>query len=165
MYLIHSTDENNLINILEDGYLKPSSKTKNIRMYGQKKGSKYIYLRLNKKNDIGNLYFDFKFLLTCTFYLNIGWKGEITEETIKVRGQDLTEEKLKDLLKKFSVKTQKYYKDFVKKNQIPIMMSNEILIKKNISLQKYLNKIFIINKTDKLKNILNNKYHNVKILK
>lgn len=164
MYLIHTIDENNLVNILDDGYLKPSSKTKNVRMYGQKQGSKYIYLRLNKKNDIGNLYLDINFLLKCTFYLNIGWKGEVTNETIKVKGKELTEEKLKDLLKKFNTKTQKYYKDFMEKNEMPIMMSNEILVKKNISLHKYLKKIYVVNKTDKIKNILDNKYPNIKLI-
>ena len=161
MYLIHTIDENNLMNILEDGYLKSSSKTKNIRMYGRKEGSKYIYLRLNKKNDLGNLYIDFKLLLECTFYLNVGWKGEITEDTIKIKGKDLTVDKLKDLLKKFNTKTQKYYKDFMEKNQIPIMMSNEILVKKNISLCKHLKKVFVVNKTDKITNLLNSKYPDV----
>lgn len=49
MFLIHSSDVNYLFKILKDGYMKSSSETKNIRMFGQPHGSKYVYLRLGKK--------------------------------------------------------------------------------------------------------------------
>jgi hypothetical protein len=48
-----------------------------------------------------------------------------------------------------------------KKIGIPIIMSNEILVKNNINLKKYLKKIRIVNKSDKTKKILNNLYPEV----
>lgn len=48
MYLLHNTDETKIFEILSDGKLKSSFKTKNIRLYGKEEGSKYIYLRLNQ---------------------------------------------------------------------------------------------------------------------
>lgn len=161
MYLLHNTDESYIYKILSDGKLKSSSKTKNVRMYGNPSGSKYIYLRIEQKKDLGNLYLDSKLLLENVFYLQIGWHGEIIEE--KIDGRNMKEDELKILLEEFKRKVVNNYKK-QKKIGIPIMMSNEILVKNNINLKKYLKKIKIVNKSDKIKNILKNNYPNVLLL-
>jgi hypothetical protein len=45
MQLIHSTNNNNIYKILKNCKMISSSKTKNVRMYGIEKESKYIFLR------------------------------------------------------------------------------------------------------------------------
>ncbi len=82
MHLLHSIFSNDhldsLKTILSDGYLKSSSKTKNSKLYGDKKGSKFIFLRFGKKPKAGvHLVLDKKLLLEYAFYLHIGWSGEI----------------------------------------------------------------------------------------
>lgn len=164
MYLIHNIlGQNNLYNILTDGQLKPSSKTGNIKGYGLTGGSKYIYLRLDKKNDIGNLYFNSELLLNCVFYLNVGWHGEITTNTIKIDGKKLDKIQLNLLLTDFNKKVNNYYNNFGKKNKIPIMMSNEIMVKKNIPLKKFLVKIKNIEINEKTKELIKQNYENVKL--
>lgn len=163
MYLLHNTDESNIFKILSDGKLKSSSKTKNIRMYGHLQGSKYIYLRIEQKKDCGNLYLDSRLLLENVFYLQTGWHGEPIEE--KIDGRKLTEKELKILLTEFKKRVMNYHRVQTNKNiPIPIMMSNEILVKNNVNLKKYLKKINISNKTDKIKKILTNEYSNVTML-
>jgi len=44
MYLIHTAFEEDILLILKDGYLKSSYQTGNIRIFGHKSGSKYIYI-------------------------------------------------------------------------------------------------------------------------
>ena len=48
MYLLHNICEKSkfIKTILDDGYLRSSYKTKNVKMYGQEKGSQFIYLRI-----------------------------------------------------------------------------------------------------------------------
>jgi hypothetical protein len=120
--LLHSTDEKFLLKILQDGYLKSGSQTKNNQMFGQKQGSKYIYLSLGKSNDLyANIYLDPKLLLNCIFYLNIGWNGDPKYEHIN--GNQLNEIELNSILKKFNNKI----KNNMKKNEESfILMSNEI---------------------------------------
>lgn len=126
-----------MISILKDKYLKSSDKTNNVRLCDKK--SKYIYLRLCKRNDIyGNMYLDNKLLLDNIFYLQVGWNGDIT--TSKIDGIKLNEVELNDILKKFNYKINKANKhrnSTIEKT----LMSNEILVLKNISLKKYLTKI------------------------
>lgn len=140
MVLIHSTDPdpNNIISILKDKYLKSSDKTTNLRL-GSLHKSKYIFLRLGRRNDTcGNMHLDNKLLLNNIFYLNIGWHGDPT--TSKIDGRKLNEVELNDILNKFNYKINKANKQ----RNIEIqktLMSNEILVLKNISLKKYLTKI------------------------
>lgn len=145
MHLIHTTFEENILNILKDGYLRSSSQTKNVKMFGQEQGSKYIYLRLNKKNDYGNFILDEDLLLKNNFYLKTGWSGEAFTTQDKIyKGDTLSKLKLKILLKKFNTKINNYFK--LKKKEkfpIPILMSNEILLTKKIPLKKYLIQINI----------------------
>ena len=84
------------------------------------------------------MYLDTQLLLTCVFYLHIGYHGEINKKSIKVDGRKLSEDQLNSILKKFIIKIKKYNKTI----SLPIMMSNEILVRKNISLHKYLKKNF-----------------------
>jgi hypothetical protein len=85
MQLIHSTDNDNIYKILKNGKMRSSLKTKNVRMYGIEKGSKYIFLRLKTQNDIhDNLCFDINLLLYNVFYLHVGWSGEISKNDIKI---------------------------------------------------------------------------------
>ena len=128
------------------------------------RGSKYIYLRLDQKNDYGNLYLDSKLLLDNIFYLQNGWHGEPVTE--KIDGRKLTLIQLNKILSDFRKQVQKYYKTQIKNNiQLPIMMSNEILVKNNINLKKYLKKIHIVNKNQKIINITNEYYPEITFYK
>lgn len=163
MYLVHNTDELYLGKILLDGKLKSSSKTKNIRMYGHPSGSKYIFLRLSQKNDFGNLYLDSKLLLENVFYLHTGWHGEPVTEMID--GRKLTLRQLNKILIEFKKQVQKFYKNQIKNNiPIPLMMSNEILVKNNIDLKKYLIKINISKFNKNICENVEKNYPNTKIV-
>lgn len=153
MYLIHNiSNKKNIYKILKDGYLKPSSKTKNIQMSGY--NTKYIFLRLNKKNDEANIYLDYRLLLDTVFYLNIGWSGDVTNNSIKIDGTKLDEKQLKQILKIFNEKVNNY----IKLNETPILMTNEILVKRDISLKKYLRKIKNIDLDDKTIKLIDKNY-------
>ena len=164
MYLIHTTQENFMLKILKDGKLKSSSKTKNVQLYGQEQGSNYIYLRLGLKKDYANIYLDYKLLLDNVFYLHIGWQAEPASK--KIDGGKLTLLELDNLLNDFVNKVKKYYKKpFVDNDsKLPLMMSNEILIKNNINLNKYLKKIAIANYDKNIEKIIDEKYPNVKLM-
>lgn len=163
MYLLHNTDESYLSKILIDGKLKSSSKTKNIRMYGQPSGSKYIFLRLDQKNDYGNLYLDSKLLLENVFYLHYGWYGDPV--TKKIDGRKLTSNQLNKLLIDFREQVKKNYKINIKNNiPTPLMMSNEILVKNNIDLNKYLIKINMSKFDKNICEYVEKNYPNTKII-
>ncbi len=142
MYLIHTTDENYILKILKDGYLRSSKWTKNVRMYGWEEGSKYIYLRLDKRGDYGNLVLDDNLLLENNFYLNTGWNVEPKEKE-KIKGIDLTEKSLKRILEKFNKSVDNFIKERKKQLGYVLCMTNEILLTKKINLKKYLKKIKI----------------------
>jgi hypothetical protein len=167
MYLLHSViNENDIPNILENGYLRSSLETKNIKMTGDK-SSKYIYIRLNKEGDYANFYLDKNLLLENIFYLNIGWHSGPMGE--KIDGRKLTEEELDIILKNFRARVNRYSREFNKKltnkkiGNLPVLMTNEILVEKKIPLNKYLRKI---NKHECNKNdydFIKKKYKNVKL--
>lgn len=159
MYLIHTTDENKLYKILLDGKLLSSRKTKNVRLYGHKEGSKYIYLRLGKKKDYANIYLDPKLLLKNTFYLQIGWSGEPSTE--RIDGRKLSEKQLLELLDNFNKKINMYINKNKDNNGFIIQMSNEIIIEKSINLKKYLKKINISKYNKKISDIIDEKYENI----
>jgi len=159
MYLIHTTDEKSLYNILLDGKLRSSKETKNVRLFGYKEGSKYIYLRLGKKNDYANIYLDSKLLLENIFYLQLGWSGEPTTE--KIDGRKLTEEQLLELLKNFNNKVNAYINKNKNKLGYIIQMSNEIIVEKSIKLKNYLKMVNISKYNKKINDIINDKYNDV----
>ena len=146
MHLLHTTSEDFILKILKDGYLKSSRETKNVRMFGHEEGTKYIFLRLDKRNDYGTFILDNKLLLENNFYLKIGWSADDISDYELYNGDKLNATKLKKLIKKYNSKVNYYiYKN--KENTYPIMlqMSNEILCLKKISLQKYLLQINLSN--------------------
>ena len=76
MDLLHTTFGTEPIKILKSGKLLSSAKTKNIKLFGRKKGSPFIFLRLQRKRDKATFHLDYKLLLETKFYLHIGWRGE-----------------------------------------------------------------------------------------
>jgi hypothetical protein len=88
--------------ILEDGFLKSSSKTKNVQLYGLEKGSPYIFLTLpiGKNMIMNTLILDEKLLLEHTFYLHTGWSGEVDKDEKKYIGKELTHLELSKILNK-----------------------------------------------------------------
>lgn len=162
MYLIHSLDEGQLLDILKDKYLKSSKVTKNVRMFGHPRGSKYIYVRLGKKKDFATLYLDSELLLEQNFYLNIGWKVNPTSSVIK--GNNLNKTKLEDLLSDFNKRVNNYIHSFMRPKGLDVvMMSNEILLTKQVSLKKFLVKVAVAVENDKIIDYLKAEYPNVKI--
>jgi hypothetical protein len=165
MFLLHNVFEKYSIikKILEEGFLKSSIKTKKTGMLKNNKVSQFIYLRISQKGDnSADLFLDPKILLSCIFYLNIGWHGEIYEKTTKIDGRKLTEIQLNEVLNKFKLDIKKSIINNKKNNILsPLLTSNEILVRKNISLHKYLKKISINNKYTKY---INNNYPNIIIL-
>lgn len=168
MHLLHSIFSNDMLDslksILLDGYLKSSSKTKNSKLYGYKKGSKFVFLRFGKKPKAGiHLFLDKKLLLEYRFYLHIGWNGEISADDKKYNEIPLTETELDKLIGKHEKEIVK----FVKESPVMKFMSNEVLVCNNISLEKYLLKIQISNtllkNNNKILDFIKEKYPKVKI--
>lgn len=165
MHLIHTTFEKNILNILKDGYLRSSYQTKNVKMYGQHQGSRYIYLRLDKKNDYGNFILDENLLLENNFYLKIGWTGEAdTEKKNMYKSENYNKNSLKKIIQQFNQMVNNYLKNN-SQNQfpIPLMMSNEILVKKKINLKKYLIQINLSKCDTKIIDYVEKNYPNTKI--
>lgn len=161
MYLIHTNfGESEILKILQDGKLKSSSKTKNIKLTGIN-GSKYIYLRLGKHNDYGNFYFNSELLLKNKFYLQTGWK--YNPVSTKYDGTKLTKDKLKEILTKFNNNVNKYIKENKDNIGFMIQMSNEILLEKEVILKEYLKKINISKYDQDIVSYVNKNYPNVVI--
>ena len=175
IYLQHisfGNDDNRFINILKDGYLRPGSKTKQSGLYGSN-NAKWIYLRINtdinRFDKFAHFYFDNSLLLKTKFVLNISW---ITEDNLDkkdiIDGTKLTKEELNELLTKF--KKQAYDSFIQKKCKVPVNMSNEILVKNDINLHKYLvgiSKYLVKDKDKKTKELaafINENYKNVKMM-
>ena len=104
------------------------------------------------------LVLDEKLLLDHSFYLHIGWSGEVDKNEKKYIGKELSSLELSKILNKF--------KKDVHKNGL-YSNSNEILVKNNISLKKYLLEIRImkknINESPKLLEYIRTNYPNVKL--
>ena len=167
MYLLHSViGEDDIFKILKDGYLRSSFETKNAKMFDPK-GSKYIYIRLNKQGEYAHFNLDKNLLLENIFYLNTGWHGEPLGE--KIDGRKLNEKELDEILKNFRARVNKYYREYDKtwskemKGSLPVQMSNEILVEKKISLKKYLRKINKYNCSQDEYNYIVKKYKDVKL--
>ena len=163
--LAHSIFDNNpsktLYKILNDEFLKSSSKTKNSKLYGHKKGTPYIFLKIpiGVESPATTLILDEKLLLEHSFYLHTGWSGEVDKNEKKYIGKELSSSELSKILSKFE-------KD-AHKNGFMSTMSNEILVKNNISLKKYLLEIRIMKKlideSPKLLEYIKTHYPNVKL--
>jgi hypothetical protein len=164
--LAHSIFDNNqpkaLYKILSDGFLKSSSKTKNSKLFGYEKGSQYVFLKI----PIGvgvmatTLILDEKLLLEHSFYLHTNWSGKVDKSEKKYIGKELSLSELSKVLHKFE-------KDIEKNGGSNSLMSNEILVKNNISLKKYLLEIRILKKhiddMPELLEYIKSHYKNVKV--
>lgn len=133
MYLGHTVfgySITELYKILQSGYLRPGIKTGNVKLYGNKKHlSPYIYLAFYTY--IPHFTFDPKLLLDNNFYLVKGGWSRFPNKTKRILGSSLTE---KELDKKLILFTKGLHT-----NNSP--MNNEIILEKDISLVKYLQKI------------------------
>jgi hypothetical protein len=159
-----------LYKILTDGFLKSSSKTKNVKLYGSEKGTPYIFVLIEKIERLSGitLILDEKLLLEHNFYLHIEWKAGIVKNEKKYIGKELSSSELSKILNKFIKDTQKNIQR-LKKEHYPSfsVMTHEILVKNNISLKKYLLEIKIskedIDKNPKLLDYIKINYPNVKL--
>ncbi len=163
----NGSDNTLLLKILNDGYLKSGSKVKRVGLYGSNK-SKWIYLRINTGIDdldkSAHFYLDNSLLLKTKFVLNIGW---ITEDNLDkkdiIDGTKLTKKELNNKLKELKKNAINYAKE---NKFFPSIMSNEILVKNDIDLHKYLvsfNK-YVAKKDDNILNYLKDYYPNVKLI-
>lgn len=181
IYLQHfsyGADEDRFLKILKEGYLKPSFKT-NVRSLYQNEGSKWIYTRISTdivKSDeyFGHFYLDYSLLLNTTFVLHTGWDTEDKIESYQIiDGTKLKKSQLEKLLLQFKslcIENYKFNRLIAKINKRPMVNSkdykytNEILIKDDINLHKYLRKININEDEDKIKKYVKKHYKKVNIL-
>jgi hypothetical protein len=176
MYLQHYSFSGNEEQILKDGFLRPANKTKVSSLYNQqntKVFAKWIYtnidIEVDKIKSFVHFYINPEVLLKTKFVLNVGWKTEdyINKSDI-IDGTLLTKKQLNELLNNFKEICKLTYinDDIIGKNKLPSSYSNEILIKDDIDLHKYLVMFSNYNEdNDKvIKKILKNKYPNVKII-
>ena len=152
-----------LYKILQSGHLRPGIKTGNEKLYsGNKKHlSPYIYLAFYTYTP--HFTFDLKLLLDNNFYLVKRCWSRFPNKTKRIIGSSLTEKELdKKLIQ---------YTKGLHTNNSP--MNNEIILEKDISLVKYLQKITLtIKKKDiqkapktykKLQELIKRKYPNVHV--
>ena len=153
MYLHHISYGGDILQILKDGYLRPSSKTGVTGLYSNP--SKWIYTRIStdidKQDEDYTFLIDSDVLLHSKFILHTGWK---TEDNIRPRdiidGTTLTKAKLNKILNLFKEQCILLYNS--KKIEMNIRklttgtspihisshLSNEILIENDIDLHTYL---------------------------
>jgi hypothetical protein len=99
-------------------------------------------------------------LLEHNFYLHTNWSGKVDKSEKKYIGKELLSSELSKILNKFE-------KDIEKNGGSNSFMSNEILVKNNISLKKYLLEIRILKKhidtMPELLEYITTHYTNVKV--
>jgi hypothetical protein len=182
MFLQHISYGYNDEQILKDGFLRPANKTKISNLYasqdknGNQVFSNWIYTRLNTNLDKRDGYADFyispDILLKTKFVLHSNWKTEdnIVKSNI-IDGTLLTKKNLYELLNNFKEISRLNFLNRIilaKKEDKKIIKSssdtsNEILIKDDIDLHKYL--VMYSDRDDKVVNeIIKNKYPNVKLI-
>ena len=142
MYLGHTvfgSTITELYKILQSGYLRPGIKTRNVKMYGTKKDpSPYIYLAFYTHTPHFTL--DPKLLLDNNFYLVKGGWSRFPNKNKRIHGSTLTEKELDKKLIQFQ-------KGLGTENSPD---NNEIILEKDISLVKYLQKITLTIKKKKI---------------
>jgi hypothetical protein len=141
--LQHFSPIDNHYLIVKDGFLKSSSKTNNIALFG--KPSKWIYTRLdtdiNKYDHHYHFLLDENLLLHTKFILNTSWLSEDNKPNYIIDGTTLTKQKLHKILDKFKqiAKLTFEFNHLLKKTDLKMSQhSNEILIQDDIDLHKYL---------------------------
>lgn len=138
--------------ILQSGYLRSSLKTGNTALHGDEPID-WIFVRINtdssyKTEQNANYYINPICLLKTKFILHIGWVGDVEKNDIIIDGTKLTKNKLIKLLENFKqrAKLQVDLKCILnedkhhvyKRHRMWTLHSNEILIKNDIDLHKYL---------------------------
>ena len=139
--LQHFSPEENHESILKDGWIKPGYKTGKGSLYG--KESKWIYVRINTEINASDSSFHFlideNILLHTKFILHTGLYSEDYECNEIIDGTKLTKYKLKKMLNKFKeICKLNYEMQKLIGKHMQVHHSNEILIKEDIDLHKYL---------------------------
>lgn len=165
MLLGHQTSHNitDIYKIMQNGYLRPGTKTGVVRMYGQNL-SKYIYLMFfDITGGLPHLELDSNLLLENISWLNKSWNGEPSKNSIKVDGSKIDKKQLQEILKK--------YRNDIKSQNLPkTFLQHEILLEKDIDLVKYLRKLTLFRSVKskktyyKLLKLMKRKYPNVEII-
>lgn len=137
--LQHFSPFENHESIIKEGWLKSGYKE---GLYGKK--SKWIYVRINTEiNQMDSMYdflIDESVLLHTKFILHTGWYSEDYKCNEIIDGTQLTKYKLKKILEKFKEICKLNYelKKIIHGKNMFVHHSNEILIKEDIDLHKYL---------------------------
>ena len=134
MYLTHISfcNPDDILKILKDGWIRPSSSTCNQKLSGLD-GSIYIYMMIESKKQkffttvsgSATSYFDTKMLKKRVFHMNKGWEGEIVtnitnilndpwygkaEKTKTYNGKEIKYEDIKLILRRFIKEIKKHLK-------------------------------------------------------
>ena len=164
LYSKNVTDS--LYKIIKSGYIKPSIKSKNIGLFGDKVGSKYIFLSYySKKNKKyfskkgGPVRFFINPFYLKKIYYNLEWYGKTKNKSVEVNTDNLHNIE-KEIVGKLSKKSEL--------DDTDILMSHEILTKKDINVKKAIMKIEInkdIEDVDNIIKLFSEKFPNIKIKK
>lgn len=162
MFLQHINYARNMKAILEDGYLRPGSKTGVATHYYEEGTAQVIFLRISTdfdRNDKhAHFFLDPNLLLETKFVMRCSWAGPYIFPTEKVLdGTNLNSTKIKRILtnfKKKCIKEAEYSGD----GDVDSIHTNEILIFNDINLHKYLR---IIRCTPKHCKYINTNYPDV----
>ena len=146
LYLLHTSfghDNTRFLKILQSGFLKPSSETGAVGVYGSPR-SKAVYTRIKTKKDVSaHFEIDYRVLLESKFTMHIGWTSEDADTPDDIiDGTKLTLSELKKMILEF--KRQVSMANAGIQSVIGLMQS-EIIIYNSIDLHKYLHKINIWN--------------------
>lgn len=143
--LQHTSYGGHNMEILQSGFLRPSSKTGISALYGDLSDWSFVRIDtgLHKGETISNFYIDPLCLLKTKFILHTGWEGDVQKGDIIIDGTKLTKYKLLKLLENFKQRARLrveliqllYGRNRLRSDAIN---SNEILIKNDIDLHKYL---------------------------
>lgn len=162
-HCVFGPSDDEFLEVLKSGYLKPSSKTKNIKASGREEGSKFIFLQITNDKSLDMMCYHLSpdFLKENRFLLLRGWGGwdDIKRKEL-INGKELSEEEFKKELKDMKNKVDKY----IKNTQHRIKdMSHEIIVSNQINLKKYLKRIIVPKNYTKTIEYLKEKYPHVKI--
>ena len=169
----HNTNPliSNIYKILQSGYLKSGKETGITRFSGDRPElQEYIYLMvvgLNKSKTGFRFELDYELLLDNIFYLNVGWRGEPSDDAVKINGKKIDKIKLNATLETYAKKVKK-----INPKSEYAAVSHEILVSRKIDLEKYLRKI-VISRSDikrakktyeRLRKLLKRRYPNVEVI-
>jgi hypothetical protein len=144
MMLQHFTLNKYHYDIIKDGFLRPSKKTKNNANHFEL--ANWIYTRINTNinkidKDWHVFLIDSKVLLHTDFILHTSWTSELDKCNQIIHGKKLNEKKLLTILENFREVAKYNFNIDRIIHKIPLsysIYSNEILIKEDIDLHQYL---------------------------